>query len=117
MILKRKHLKSNLNSENDIIYKLDQIKEPIRRLMFDYPEVSKVILFGSYCNGNPSKLSDIDLIVDTSLKGLDFFELKHELQSLFVKDIDLIRYDELSELKRRSLLKQSEVIYELKTNK
>ena len=110
-----KHLPNNefgFITEKIGIYTIEQIQQYIHQLMTNYPSVNKVILFGSYYNGNPSALSDIDLIIDTSLKGLKFFELKYDVQALFVKNIDLIRYDEMTYLTRISIMDKSEVIYE-----
>ena len=39
------------------------IKEAVQRIVFVYPQVRKIILFGSYAYGNPNNDSDLDLLI------------------------------------------------------
>ena len=57
--------------------------------------IEKVILFGSRARGTNSEKSDIDLCVETSLKGFDFIGLSEDIRNLLHKKIDLIRFDTL----------------------
>ena len=52
-------------------------------------------LQGSYLRGEATEKSDIDLCVETSLKGFDFVGLSEDIRNLLHKKIDLIRFDTL----------------------
>ena len=52
--------------------------------------VRKAVLFGSYAKGLAKEKSDIDLLVDSSLKGLAFFGLLEDVVNALDKDVDLI---------------------------
>ena len=52
-------------------------------------------LFGSYAKGNPRENSDIDLLVDTDITGLDFFGLIEELRIALNKKVDLLRLKDI----------------------
>lgn len=52
--------------------------------------VKKAILFGSYGKGTATEQSDVDLLVDSGLKGLRFVGLIEEARiALDGKDIDM----------------------------
>jgi predicted nucleotidyltransferase len=81
----------------------------------NYP-VKKAILFGSYANGTPTSVSDLDLYIDTNgqLKGLDFVGLLEQLVNLLDIEIDLFDSSHLesdSEI-LREIEKKGIVIYE-----
>jgi predicted nucleotidyltransferase len=99
-------------TENFGKYTIEDIKHIITNISKKDANIHKVILFGSYASGNESYLSDIDLIIDTDLKGLDFFELKYKIQSAFVKPVDIIRYDALNDQSMIQMLDQASTIYE-----
>ena len=76
---------------------IEQIKKKLGQL-FDvqYKNAIKFCyLFGSYAKGYATEQSDIDLCVETSLKGLDFVGLIEDIRNLLHKKIDLIRFDTL----------------------
>lgn len=71
------------------IYTIDQLKTmlvPVFRLH----GVRRAVLFGSYGKGQANKESDIDLLVDSSLKGLRFVGLMEDVRSAVDKDIDML---------------------------
>ena len=47
--------------------------------VFEKYNVRKAILFGSYAKNNATEQSDIDIMVDTQLRGLRFFGFLEEL--------------------------------------
>lgn len=49
-----------------------------------------MILFDSYSKGLENEGSDIDLVINGQIKGLDFLGLLEEVANLFVKQVDLI---------------------------
>lgn len=89
------NLKTYPHNEQGIItakkgfYTSKQIRELLLPLTFEY-DINKIILFGSYSKGLEDEGSDIDLVIDGPIKGLDFFGLLEEVANLFVKQVDLI---------------------------
>ena len=69
----------------DSIPEIKQILMPI----FDKYEVNKAILFGSYSKETATKTSDIDLLVDSGLRGLMFVGLAEDIRNALDKDIDI----------------------------
>ena len=55
--------------------------------------VLKAYLFGSYVRGNADKQSDIDILVDLDYSqkiGLQFIQMKIDLESLLNSKVDLV---------------------------
>ncbi|MBP5602687.1 MAG: nucleotidyltransferase domain-containing protein [Treponema sp.] len=59
---------------NKSIYSLEDIKNKLSPV-FLLSNVKSAVLFGSYAKGYATENSDIDLLVDSNLKGLKFFAL------------------------------------------
>lgn len=74
---------------NDLLYSVDDIK---RRLASVFPSsnVRKAILFGSYAKGSATPQSDVDIVVDSDLKGFDFFGLIEDIYQALEKNVDII---------------------------
>lgn len=70
------------------IYTIDKIKTLLAPVFKSY-DIRKAVLFGSYGKGEPSISSDIDLLVDSNLKGLRFVGLIEDVRKIMDKDIDL----------------------------
>lgn len=77
------------------IYEIKKVLKPI----FDKHKVKKAILFGSYVKGTADTRSDIDLVVETNLRGLDFYGLLGEVSDKLRFPVDLI---EKKEIKKNS---------------
>lgn len=78
------------------IYTIEQLKTmliPVFRLH----GVKRAILFGSYGNGQAGTHSDIDLLVDSSLRGLRFVGLMEDVRSTVDKDVDLFDVSHVEE--------------------
>ena len=58
--------------------------------VFKEHNVRKAILFGSYAKGTERANSDIDIFVDSGLKGLKFFGLLEDVATSLEKPVDLI---------------------------
>jgi predicted nucleotidyltransferase len=71
------------------IYDIAEIK---RRLepVFRVNGVKSAVLFGSYAKGEATENSDIDLLVDSGLRGLDFVELIEYVRDALQKEVDVI---------------------------
>lgn len=71
------------------IYSFSEIKSCLIPVFEQYG-IKKAILFGSYGKGTATMKSDIDLIVDSGLKGLRFVGLIEEVRNaLGEKEIDM----------------------------
>ena len=80
----------NLNSET-IIKKIEENKNAFQKW-----GVKKIGLFGSFLKGNPTKKSDIDVLVVLEKPGFDnYMELKLMLETVFKRKIDLIIEEDL----------------------
>jgi predicted nucleotidyltransferase len=76
-----------MNTES--IYDIEEIK---RRLepVFQASGVKSAVLFGSYAKGEAALNSDIDIMVDSGLRGLDFVGLIEYVREALGKNVDLI---------------------------
>ena len=72
----------------DYIYSIPEIKH-ILSPIFDQYEVNKAILFGSYSKAEATENSDIDLLVDSGLRGFRFIGLSEDIREALDKDIDV----------------------------
>ena len=74
---------------DNVVYSLDHIKNKLSPVFLLY-NVKSAVLFGSYAKGRATSKSDIDLLVDSNLKGLKFFALLEDVrEALDEKDVDL----------------------------
>lgn len=76
-----------MNTES--VYDIAEIK---RRLepVFRENGVRSAVLFGSYAKGEAAAGSDIDIMVDSGLRGLDFVGLIEYAREALQKNVDLI---------------------------
>ena len=72
-----------------MVYTYNQIKETLEPVFRKYG-VRSAILFGSYAKGSQTEKSDIDILVDSGLKGLAFFGLLDAIVNTLGKDVDLL---------------------------
>ena len=82
---------------------LKEIKEKVKHVLDKY-EVNFCYLFGSYAKNNATGKSDIDLLIDTNITGLDFYGLVEELRVTLFKKIDLLKLNQL--INNTELLKE-----------
>ena len=74
---------------NKSVYSLEYIKNKLSPVFLLY-NVKSAVLFGSYAKGYATDKSDIDLLVDSSLKGLRFFALLEDVKkALGEKEVDM----------------------------
>ena len=71
------------------LYSIAEIKETLTPV-FKKHKVKKAILFGSYVTGTADSRSDIDILVETNLKGLAFYGLYGDVEKLMRFPLDLI---------------------------
>lgn len=84
--------------DNKPLYSIYEIKKVLKPI-FDKHKVKKAILFGSYVKGTADTRSDIDLVVETNLSGMDFYGLLGEVSDKLRFPVDLI---EKKEIKKNS---------------
>ena len=58
--------------------------------VFEGYNVRKAVLFGSYAKGMVNERSDIDIFVDSGLKGLQFFGLLEDVTNALNMPVDMI---------------------------
>ena len=73
---------------NSVIYSKEQLRDLLTPI-FDEYRVKRAVLFGSYGKGLARSNSDIDILVDSSLKGLAFVGLIEAIHQATQKDVDL----------------------------
>ena len=73
------------------IEKIKEIAVPI----FEKHNINYCYLFGSYAKGSATEKSDVDLLIETDLTGLQFYSLVEELRVALHKKVDLLRLKDL----------------------
>ena len=81
-------------TEDKGILTVDMIKEDLNPILRK-KGISFCYLFGSYAKGTAKDSSDVDLLIDTEITGLDFFNLVEEIRNKLHKKIDLLRLKDL----------------------
>lgn len=74
---------------SDTIYSISAIKSLLQPI-FSAHHIKKAVLFGSYAKGNAKKNSDVDILVDSGLKGLAFFGLLEDVVTALDKNVDML---------------------------
>lgn len=76
------------------VLSVDQIKEVCSLVFSEYP-VNFCYLFDFYAKGEAGEKSDVDLLVDTGITGLKFYELVEALRESLKKKVDLLDLSQL----------------------
>ena len=71
------------------VYTLAELQSALDPVFRQYG-VKKAVLFGSYAKGKATEGSDVDLFVDSGLRGLAFFGLLDGVASALEVPVDLI---------------------------
>lgn len=97
------------------VYTTDEIKAKLLPIFKAFP-IYKAILFGSYAKGNPTQLSDIDIIIDSKgkIRGIDFFGVLEDITEALDIPVDLIEVSQIIDGCRmqQEIAKTGVVIYE-----
>ncbi len=86
---------------------IDELKNKLSPIFKNY-NVKEAILFGSFAKNTATDKSDIDILVDSSLKGLSFFGLLEDITNVTGKEVDLIDISQIE--------KNSQIENEIKKN-
>jgi predicted nucleotidyltransferase len=73
----------------DTIYTLNEIKTMLDPVFSQYG-IRSALLFGSYAKGSANGRSDVDILVDSGLRGLQFFGLLESVSSALKIPVALI---------------------------
>lgn len=85
-------------TEEKGLLNLEKIKEIVTDVLNNYKDqISFCYLFGSYAKGYAKESSDVDLLLDTSLSGLKFVGLVEKLHQNLKKNVDILRFKDLSD--------------------
>ena len=72
----------------DTIYTIDDIKAVLYPVFVKH-SVKKAVLFGSYVKGMANQDSDVDLLLYSGLRGLQFVGLIEDVRSALDKEVDV----------------------------
>ena len=72
----------------ETIYTIDDIKTVLYPVFVKY-SVKKAVLFGSYVKGLANGQSDVDLLLDSGLRGLKFVGLIEDVRTALDKEVDV----------------------------
>lgn len=94
-------------------YSTEDLKRLLREV-FIKNGIKKAIVFGSYAKGCADCRSDLDLCVDTSLRGLNFISFIEDIRQVLRIDPDVVRLSEVVSGSRleREIKKDGVIIYE-----
>ena len=73
---------------SDTIYSVNDIRN-ILHPVFAKHQVKKAVLFGSYVKGLANSNSDVDLLLNSGLRGLKFVGLIEDVRAALDKDVDV----------------------------
>ena len=93
---------------------LDQEKIELLHAYFKTRPVLKAYLFGSYVRGEADPESDIDILVDLDYSqriGLQFIQMKLDLEKLLSKKVDLVSSNGLSKYIKPLIEQEKKLIY------
>ena len=95
---------------SDKIYTLNELQSLLLPV-FRHHDVRRAVLFGSYGKGKADCRSDVDLLVDSDLRGLRFVGLIEDVRSTLEKEVDVLDVSHIvkgseidSEIKRTGIL-------------
>ena len=71
------------------VFTFDEIKARLTPV-FTANGVRSAVLFGSYAKNTATEKSDVDLLVDSGLKGLNFFGLVEYIREALDKEVHVI---------------------------
>lgn len=90
-------------------FKIETIKE-----YFKAKPVLKAYLFGSYVRGEADDQSDIDIIVEldyTQKIGLQFIQMKLDLEKLLQSKVDIVSSQAVSKHLKSTIDQEKQLIY------
>ena len=83
------HIREQSTYSNNVVYNVLEIKNKLEPV-FAANGVKSAVLFGSHALGSATTNSDIDILVDSGLRGLDFVGLIENIRETLQKNVDII---------------------------
>ena len=80
--------------QKNIEKKKKRFQKEVNNIFSKY-KINFCYLFGSYAKNKAKPSSDVDLLIDSDVTGLDFFGLVEELRQKLHKRIDLLKLEQL----------------------
>lgn len=75
---------------------IQQIKDICTDIFVDF-DVEYCYLFGSYSKGKATETSDVDLLISTSVSGMQFYDLVEAVRGGLKKKVDILNREQLNE--------------------
>ena len=82
-----------------MVYTIPELQELLTPI-FRQNGVKQAVLFGSYAKGHATAKSDIDLLVDSGLRGVVFFGLLEDVAPAIDTPIDLLDVSQIEKSSR-----------------
>ncbi len=97
--VKYNYIIDRLSSINPIdeehgILELSFIEEKCKAVFSEY-SVHYCVLFGSYAKGKAVETSDVDLLISSDVKGLNFYGMVEKLRTALHKKVDVLSLEQL----------------------
>ena len=80
---------------SDAVYTIGSIQEALTPVFSQYG-IKSARLFGSYAKGSATSKSDVDLLVDSGLKGLRFVGLIEAIHNALDKYVDVFDVEHIN---------------------
>ena len=77
------------------ILPISRIKDICSEVFSDF-EIEYCYLFGSYAKGKATENSDIDLLISTTISGMQFYDLVEVLREKLKKKVDVLTREQLN---------------------
>ncbi len=99
--LKYKYIIEKLTEINYIdeehgVWEIEDIRKRCSRVFEKY-NVNFCYLFGSYAKDKANPTSDVDLLISTNIKGLQFYGLVEEIRAELRKKVDVLDINQLKD--------------------
>lgn len=103
--------KTKIDEEHGILT-IDEIRKTCSEVFKKY-DINFCYLFGSYAKKYATEKSDVDLLVDTTITGIDYFGIIEELRESLGKVVDMLSLRQLNnnEVLTREIMKDGIKIY------
>lgn len=101
-----------MSGMSDTVYSISTIQSLLQPVFNAY-KIKKAVLFGSYAKGTAKNNSDVDILVDSGLKGLEFFGLLEDVVTALNKNVDMLDTSQVipDSLVDREIAKSGVLIY------
>ena len=76
------------------ILTVEQIRNSCSSVFENY-SIDYCYLFGSYAKGKATEVSDVDLLISTSISGMRFYDLVENIREALQKKVDILNREQL----------------------